>query len=150
MLSHPDIVGVHDLLVHDYGPGRRMISLHAEVPADGDFRALHDLIDNIEGDLRRELRCNAVIHMDPVETENEAVITVRRAVAEAVREIDAGCTIHDFRMVTGPTHTNLIFDLVLPFEAVMSDEEARTRAVGLVARLDPTYTAVVTVDRPYV
>lgn len=150
VLSHPDIVGVHDLLVHDYGPGRRMISLHAEVPADGDFRALHDLIDNIEGDLRRKLRCNAVIHMDPVETENEAVITVRCAVAEAVRKIDAGCTIHDFRMVTGPTHTNLIFDLVLPFEAAMSDEEARTRAVGLVARLDPTYTAVVTVDRPYV
>ena len=141
--------GIHDLIVHDYGPGRVMISLHAEVPAHGDIMALHDEIDNIEQRLRRELGCAATIHMDPIVTDDKLTAETRERVAQLVRGIDEHITIHDFRMVTGPTHTNVIFDAVVPFKFRLSDHEVEQEIRAAVKRLDSSYFAVVQIDRDY-
>ncbi|MDO4291611.1 MAG: cation diffusion facilitator family transporter [Eubacteriales bacterium] len=147
VLSHPQVLGLHDLLVHDYGPGRMMISLHAEVPANGNFVELHDLIDNIEKQLQRELSCSAVIHMDPVVTDDPQVLELKKQVTSLVRELDPSITLHDFRAVKGPTHTNVIFDVVVPFRFKMSDSQIREYLTGRIRRLNPTYCAVVTIDK---
>ena len=143
------VCGIHDLVVHDYGPGRVMISLHAEVPAHGDIMALHDEIDNIEQRLRRELGCAATIHMDPIVTDDKLTAETRERVAQLVRGIDEHITIHDFRMVTGPTHTNVIFDAVVPFKFRLSDHEVEQEIQAAVKRLDSSYFAVVQIDRDY-
>lgn len=149
--SYDIITGMHDLVVHDYGAGRRMISLHAEVPADGDIMATHDAIDLIERRLARELNCHAVIHMDPIATDDALISATRNAVINAIHhDMDARITIHDFRMVTGPTHTNVIFDAVLPQESNISDEAARAQIAQIVEGIDPTYNAVINIDVPYV
>ena len=151
VLACPMVTGVHDLVIHDYGAGRRMISLHAEVPADGNIIAIHDAIDLIEQQLAKELNCHAVIHMDPLETNDWMVNSTKDCIAQALREkMDKLITIHDFRMVTGPTHTNVIFDLLLPYEVKMDPENARMRAAEIVKELDPTYNAVITVDNSYI
>lgn len=111
------MLGVHDLVVHDYGPGRLMITLHAEVPAHGDIMAMHDVIDNIEKELMEKLHCHAVIHMDPVDTDDASIARLREQVAELVKQVEPSLTIHDFRVVRGTTHDNLIFDAVLPFSS---------------------------------
>lgn len=150
VLSHPEVQNVHDLIVHDYGPGRVMISLHAEVPADGDLLQLHDVIDNIEHELQKELGCVAVIHMDPIVTHDEHTTRLRMAVAEQVQTIDPRLSIHDFRIVPGPSHTNLIFDVVVPYDVKIPHEEVRRRVGELVRGLDENYFAVVQIDNSYV
>ncbi len=125
VLAYPSVVGIHDMIVHDYGPGRRMISLHAEVPAHGDILRIHDEIDNAERELAEKLGCHAVIHMDPIENDNPECVRLRSEVSALVKQIDERLTIHDFRMVTGPTHTNLIFDLVLPHHYPTGEKELR-------------------------
>lgn len=149
--SCPVVTGMHDLVIHDYGAGRRMISLHAEVPANGDILATHDAIDLVERRLHDELNCHAVIHMDPVETDNAAVNAVRQRVLEALHaQMDSAVSIHDFRMVTGPTHTNLIFDLLLPMDSPLTEEAAKKQAEAIVSALDPHYNAILTIDKGYV
>lgn len=149
--SCPVVTGMYDLVIHDYGAGRRMISLHAEVPANGDILATHDAIDLVERRLHDELNCHAVIHMDPVETDNAAVNAVRQRVLEALHaQMDSAVSIHDFRMVTGPTHTNLIFDLLLPMDSPLTEEAAKKQAEAIVSALDPHYTAILTIDKGYV
>ena len=148
--AHSAVQGVHDLVVHDYGPGRCMISLHAEVPAHGDIMELHDVIDNIEKELAEKLHCQAVIHMDPIVTDDAEVDALRRRVAEAVKQVDPRMTIHDFRMVRGTTHSNLIFDAVLPFSAEKTPEQAAQEIRRLVREMDSSYFAAVTVERSYV
>ena len=150
VLSYPDVLGIHDLLGHDYGPGRRMVSLHAEVDAGGDILFLHDEIDNIERHLQSELHCQAVIHMDPVVTDDKEVFDVKQSVTKLVHAIDPAITLHDFRMVTGPTHTNVIFDVVVPFSYPLSDEALVQAIREKVQTLDGNYFAVVTVDKSYV
>ena len=150
VLSYPEVQNVHDLVVHDYGPGRVMISLHAEVPADGDLLQLHDVIDNIEHRLQKELGCVAVIHMDPIVTNDAHTTALRQAVAEQVQTIDPRLTIHDFRIVPGPSHTNLIFDVVVPYDVKLSGEQVRRRIGELVAQMDGNYFAVVQIDSSYV
>lgn len=151
VMAHEGICGIHDLVVHDYGPGRKMISLHAEVPGDGDIFELHDLIDCIERELKQKLYCETVIHMDPIETDNEEVKRIRAIVAEQIKDIHKDITIHDFRMVTGPTHTNLIFDAVKPYDMKMSDEELRKSIEVLVEEIEgEQYFAVVEIDQSYV
>ncbi len=150
VMSHSDIVGIHDLVVHDYGPGRRMISLHTEVPASGNILELHDTIDNIERELREKMGCEAVIHMDPVETDNEQVKEMKQKVAELMKEIGDDVSIHDFRMVAGPTHTNLIFDIVVPFADKKSEAEVKEEVDRLIATLGKQYFAIVDVDKAYV
>ena len=119
--AHPEVVGIHDLAVHDYGPGRVMVSLHAEVSGDGNIFDLHDAIDTAETELKEQLGCIATIHMDPIEADNTEVSQMRAAVAEKLKELDDVISIHDFRMVPGPTHTNLIFDAVVPANYEKSD-----------------------------
>ena len=150
VMANKSICGIHDLVVHDYGPGRVMISLHAEVPAHGDILALHDEIDNVEKELHDKLGCEAVIHMDPIVTNDEAVNAAHEKIAALVRSIDENISIHDFRMVTGPTHTNVIFDAVVPYSCKMSDREAEEKIKQAVHGLDPRYFAVVQIDKSYV
>ena len=149
VLQHPPIQSIHDLVVHDYGPGRMMISLHAEVPADGDLLAMHDTIDLVEQKLRDQFRCDAVIHMDPIVTDDQEVLRMRNKMHQLVQVIDRRITVHDFRMVTGPTHTNLIFDVAAPFDVKLEDDEIRRQVEEIVSLLDGNYNAVVTVDRIY-
>ena len=148
--SHPHVCGIHDLVVHDYGPGRLMISLHAEVPANMDILEIHDSIDNAEKQLRDELHCDAVIHMDPIETDDVITGETREQIAALVKQIDERVTIHDFRMVTGATHTNVIFDAVIPFDVKIDDKEAAKRIGELVHSLDTHYFAVVNIDKSFV
>ena len=150
VISHPPICGIHDLVVHDYGPGRVMISLHAEVPAGGDMLELHDVIDNAESALRRELNCEAVIHMDPIVTDDGITSELRAKVSKLVKTIDERITIHDFRIVPGNTHTNLIFDAVVPFDIGISAQEVSERISRLVSEMDSNYFAVVLVEHSYV
>ena len=148
--EYKEVIGVHDLIVHEYGAGNLMVSLHAEVPSDGDMNELHDVIDTIEQRLKTELHCHAVIHMDPLDTNDSLVGETRGKVQEAVRAaLDAPVSIHDFRMVTGPTHTNVIFDAVIPNELSISDEQARKEIVQAISKLPGHYNAVVTIDKPY-
>lgn len=149
VMSHEGIIGVHDLIVHDYGPGRRMISLHAEIPADSDILTMHDLIDNIEHDLRNDLQCDAVIHMDPICTNDEETIRMKEIVKGIVEEIDSKLSLHDFRIVKGPTHTNVIFDLVIPYNFEYSDTQTVTMIQYKIQEYDETYFAVIDVDRNY-
>lgn len=149
VLSHKEIIGVHDLLVHDYGPGRMMISLHAEVPADQDVLTLHDEIDNIERELSDTLNCNTVIHMDPVVTDDGITDAVREKVTVLVHCIDDDIDIHDFRLVSGPTHTNIIFDAVVPYHFRISDRDVERKIKDAVRTLDGNYYAIVRVEKSY-
>ena len=149
VMAHSTILGIHDLIVHDYGPGRVMISLHAEVPANEDVLALHDEIDNVEKELREKLGCDAVIHMDPVVTDDGVTEETRRRVQTLIHCIDDAIDIHDFRMVAGPTHTNLIFDAVVPFGFRLTDQEVEQKIRSAVRALDGNYYAVVNVERSY-
>lgn len=150
VLSHEKIVGIHDMIVHDYGPGRVMISLHAEVPGDEDIFKLHEIIDHIEMELERKLQCNCVIHMDPIESKNEVVNAMRHGVAKIVRSIDEELTIHDFRMVTGEFRTNLIFDVVLPQEFDMTEDELRKEVQERVLEKYPNHYSVIKIEKAYI
>lgn len=150
VMSSEAVCGIHDLIVHDYGPGRLIVSLHAEVDGSGDIYELHDAIDNLERDLKNELGCLAVVHMDPVDLRDEVAAAAREAVAEMVRSIDERITIHDFRMVPGKTHTNYIFDAVLPMDYDMSDDEAEKMIEAAVSEHFPNCYGVVDIDRSYV
>lgn len=150
VLSHPEVMNVHDLIVHDYGPGRLMVSLHAEVPGDGDIYALHDAIDTIEYELKSKLGCAAVIHMDPISPDGTKTAHMRNELAEAVKAIDPRLSIHDFRIVDGPTHTNVIFDAVLPNESALTEDEAKSALETLVHSLWQNSHPKVHIDRPFV
>ena len=148
--AHPEVVGIHDLAVHDYGPGRVMVSLHAEVSGDGNIFDLHDAIDTAETELKEQLGCIATIHMDPIEADNTEVSQMRAAVAEKLKELDDVISIHDFRMVPGPTHTNLIFDAVVPADYKKSDEELAASIRQHIHQTWPDRYAVVNIDHSYI
>ncbi len=150
VMSYDGIIGIHDLVVHDYGPGRRMLSLHAEVPASGSIVEIHDVIDRMERRLGEEMDCEAVIHMDPVDVDDARTVAMKQVVADLVGGIEDGMTIHDFRMVSGPTHTNLIFDAVLPAECKRAEKEIEEEIVRRVEALPGNYYAVVHIDRAYI
>lgn len=145
--STPDALGIHDLTVHNYGPGHVIAALHVEVDGKVDIFESHDMIDNIERTLRREYGIEATIHMDPIVTDNALINALRPQVEAAVREIDDRLRIHDFRFVTGSTHSNLIFDVAAPFELALSDDEINRAIADRISRLDPSYFTVVTIDR---
>lgn len=150
VMSHPEVLNVHDLIVHDYGPGRLMISLHAEVPGDGDIYALHDAIDTAEYELQQKLGCSAVIHMDPVSPDGTKTAHMREELAEAAKAIDPRLSIHDFRIVDGPTHTNVIFDAVLPNDSPVTEDEAKAQLEAIVHSLWQNSHPKVHIDRPFV
>jgi cation diffusion facilitator family transporter len=144
------ICGIHDLVVHDYGPGRIMISLHVEVPADGDILKIHDVIDNTEEELRKELGCEAVIHMDPIVTNDPQIAKLKQQMKSILAEIDEELNLHDFRVVKGITHTNIIFDIVVSYGYHLSDEEIMELVISKAKeRLGTTYILVIKVDKAY-
>lgn len=150
VMSHPEVLNVHDLIVHDYGPGRVMVSLHAEVPGDGDIYALHDAIDTAEYELQEKLGCSAVIHLDPVSPDGTKTAHMRDELAEAAKAVDPRLSIHDFRIVDGPTHTNVIFDAVLPNDSPVTEDEAKAQLEIIVHSLWENSHPKVHIDRPFV
>ncbi|MBE6533809.1 MAG: cation transporter [Ruminococcaceae bacterium] len=145
--EYDQILGIHDMVVHNYGPGNTICSFHAEVDGKVDVFATHDCIDNVERRLYNDLGIRATIHMDPIVTDDEKVTVLRVSVAAAVKRIDERLTIHDFRYVEGITHSNLIFDVTVPFEIKESNERIKELISNQVAEMDPNYFAVITVDR---
>lgn len=146
-LADERILGIHDLIVHSYGAGATIASFHAEVDGKGDFFEAHDLIDNIEKQLFSEHNIACTIHMDPIVTDNEEINALRMQVEGIVKGISASLRIHDFRCVTGPTHTNLIFDIEIPFEDKRTNKEILNLVEEKIKNIDETYFAVISVDR---
>ena len=146
-MAHPEILGIHDLIVHDYGPGRRIISFHAEVPSNRDILETHDVIDHLEMELRERFQCDVTVHMDPIVIDNAVINALRSQVTKVVKGIDPHLTIHDFRMVDGPTHANLIFDVMAPYQFRMSDSELIETVQQKIKALDPRYFAAVQIDK---
>ena len=150
VMQHEEVLGIHDMAVHDYGPGRVMVSLHAEVSGDGNIYELHDLIDRIERELKEKLHCETVIHMDPIDVGNVKTVEMKEEMAKLVKAIDERLTIHDFRMVTGTTHHNMIFDVVIPADFKLSQEELKDIIQKKVWEKWPDYYVVIDVDTAYV
>ena len=147
-LAPPEILGLHDLIVHDYGPGRLFASLHAEVDKDDDISAIHDIIDTVERQIYHELGCEICIHMDPIAVGDKKTAECRIMAANLLAEIDPKLTMHDFRITSGPDHTNLIFDVVRPLDCKYTSEELQQRIQTAVSALPGRYFAVITVDTP--
>ena len=143
----PDALGIHDMVVHSYGPGQTIVTLHIEVDGDKSVFDSHDMIDMIERKLNTELGIQSNIHMDPIVTNDEEVSSMREVVRGLVKEIDERLDIHDFRFVRGVTHTNLIFDISAPFELKMSDNDLKKEIEGKIQAHNPEYFTVTTVDR---
>ena len=148
-MSYDGVIGIHDMIVHNYGPGRVIISLHAEVPADGDILNIHDMIDMIEHKLHDTLHCSAVIHMDPICVDDEETLSLKEKVGEYINEIDSSITMHDFRIVKGPTHTNVIFDIVVPYDFSTTDEQLVKIISDRIKQENPNHYAVIEVDKQY-
>ena len=148
--SHDLILGIHDMMIHDYGPGRVVVSLHAEVPSDGDILEMHDLIDHIEHDLSEMCNCEAVIHMDPISVNDPETAELKEKIRSIITSIDENLQFHDFRIVKGPTHTNLLFDVLVPYKFPIKDSELIVMIDRKVKELNPTYFIVVKVDHTYI
>lgn len=147
--KEPSILGIHDLMVHNYGPGKIFASIHVEVDADGDLMKSHDMIDNIERIVKESLRIEFVIHMDPVKTNDPLIHRMKAVISEAFAPLDGVENIHDFRIVPGPTHTNIIFDVVLSMECRYTEKEIQKIADDTVKAIDDNYFVVITFDRAY-
>ena len=150
ILSYPGVLGTHDLMVHDYGPGRQFASAHVEMAAEADPLESHDLIDNIEQDFKMEDGLIVTLHYDPIVTDDPEVRDMRHWISHAVEEIDPRITVHDLRCAPGPTHTNVIFDCVRPAGSALSADELRERVARLVQEHYPRTIAKITVDESYV
>lgn len=147
--KEPGILGIHDLMVHNYGPGKIFASIHAEVDADGDLMKSHDMIDNIERIVKESLRIEFVIHMDPVRTNDPLIQKMKTVISKAFAPLDGVENIHDFRIVAGPTHTNIIFDVVLSMDCNCTEQEIQQIANETVKAIDDNYFVVITFDRAY-
>lgn len=150
VLSRPEIIGIHDLVVHDYGPGHRMVSLHGEVDGSQDIFELHDAIDGVEMELQERLGCQAVIHMDPVNLKDPEMKEKKAMVEQIVKAVDSRLTIHDFRLVHGGGVTKLLFDVVMPFEMKMGEEELKKQVQDQVCETMPCCCAIIQIDHSYV
>lgn len=150
VLSYEGIIGLHDLAVHSYGAGNTFASVHCEVPAKQDIMVSHDIIDNIERDFKNDLNIELVIHMDPIDTDDEKTNALRARLEDIVLNISPQLGLHDFRVVWGVTHSNLIFDVEAPFGFEISDEDLVKDISKKVKELDQTYNTVITIDHDYV
>jgi len=144
--QHHDVLGVHDLIVHNYGPGKMMATLHCEVDSTSNINQVHDSIDNIEHEIYEKLKIITTIHMDPIETNNEELTTYRELINSIIKEIDPDLSIHDFRMVVGVTHTNLIFDIVLSFKFYNRSDELHKIIDDKLHESHPELMTVITFD----
>lgn len=147
--SHPEILGIHDLVIHNYGMGKRIGSCHVEVSSHSDFVAIHDLVDNIEHQIQNQLQINMTIHMDPMELDNEQINACRSMLLHILHQLDPHLHMHDFRMVAGETHTNLIFDLVVPFDCVYKNDQLKEMIESALAAQPIQYYTIITFDREY-
>ena len=150
LMSYPMICGFHDLVLHSYGPNRYFASVHAEVPEDANLLHCHDIIDSIEKDFQQELGINLVIHLDPIVTDDALTNALKEQITEIVCGIDASLSIHDFRLISGPTHSNLVFDVTVPVSFPIKAKELAHRIDTQVKALNPTYYTVITIDTNYV
>lgn len=148
-LSHPGIKGVHDLLVHSYGPNKSFISFHAEIDSKTPMMEAHDMIDNLEEDIRKKFSCEVSIHMDPILIGDEATDQAKAKCVAILKALDEKITIHDFRLVSGPTHMNLIFDILVPFESDVTLEKAIEALKKGFENNVPKANFVVRLDRPF-
>jgi len=149
VLSHPQVVGMHDLIIHDYGPGRRLCSFHAEVPQDADILEAHDAIDHIERELKAKHHIETVIHTDPV-VNDERTNALREQVEAAAKALDPALSIHDLRITAGPYHTNVLFDVMVPYGFRLTDAQVTRELRQAVEALSEKYSAVIQVDHSYV
>ena len=149
VLAHEPINGIHDLLIHDYGPGRLIISLHAEVPGDHNIYELHEVIDDAEVELAEKLSCLAVIHMDPVDLKNERLQHLKSEIIAETQKIHPSLSVHDVRIVPGVTHTNLIFDVVKPYGCNTEDDEIKHILSENIKKQEPDINCVITVEPPF-
>ena len=149
IMATEGVLGTHDLMVHDYGPQNQFASVHVEVAAEGDVIEMHDLIDNIERSFLEEYGLHMVIHMDPIVTSDEKISAIRHKLSDAVMAIDKSLSIHDLRAVVGPTHTNLVFDCVVPPEFKMSNKELREKISAAAKSIDKNYNCVVTIESSF-
>ena len=147
---HSEVLDIHDLMLHDYGPGRRFVSLHAEVDGSSEMFAVHDAIDAAEMEIMEKFNILATIHMDPIESDSSEVMQLKNAVQEKLSESYPDISIHDFRMVPGPTHTKLIFDAAVPAELKISDEKLAAQIRGIISENWEKHYAVVNIDRNYI
>ncbi len=148
-MSYDEVLGFHDLMVHDYGPGRQFASIHVELPAEMDSLVAHDIIDNIESDFLTSDHIQVVVHYDPIVTSDERVAKLRTYIAQKVREYDSGLSIHDLRIVPGVSHTNVIFDLVLPADYKEDKEELLRYVRTETKKLDENYQCVIKLEQSY-
>ena len=147
--KEPGVLGIHDLMVHNYGPGKIFASMHIEVDADGDLMESHDMIDNIEKRIKDELHVEFVVHMDPVKTDDPLITKMKKIIADALLPLDGVDNIHDFRIVPGPTHTNIIFDVVLAADCSLSEKEITGIAAEAARSVDNDFYVVITSDHAY-
>ncbi|MEG2597438.1 MAG: cation diffusion facilitator family transporter, partial [Oscillospiraceae bacterium] len=147
--AYDGVLGVHDLMVHDYGPGRCFASVHVEMDAKNNILVSHDLTDVIERDFLED-GIHLVIHMDPIITDDEEINEMKKLIAKDLSSLELGITMHDFRVVKGYTHTNLIFDIVVPFTCKKSDDELKSEIQAIASEIDEKYFTVINVDRNYV
>ena len=147
VFSYPEALGIHDMLVHSYGPGHTIVSLHVEVDGARDFFEIHDVIDNIERRLSEELAIQCTIHADPIVVGDPEVDRLRAETAAIAVAIHPEIRVHDFRFVRGVTHSNLIFDIAVPFECSESDDSLRAAITAEIQKKNPHYLTVITVDR---
>lgn len=150
VLEHKPISGIHDLIVHDYGPGRLMISLHAEVPGNENIFDLHEIIDETEYEISERFGCQVTIHMDPVDVTNPELDTLKAYIKKVAEKIDEKLTFHDLRIVPGQGHTNVIFDIVRPNDCSLSEEDLKLVFRKAIFDYNKVYFAVINIDNPYV
>lgn len=149
--NYKEIVGIHDVMVHDYGPGRKIVSFHAEVPADGNISEVHDVIDNVEQAMYKEFGCITTIHMDPIVVNNQEINNMKKTVERVVKSIDEEYSIHDFRMTNGGKRVNIIFDLVVPYNYKEKDFKRIEKEVkDNIHNLNEKYFAVIKVEHAFV
>ena len=149
VLSHPPITGVHDLILHDYGPGRQFLSLHAEVPMDEDILFVHDVVDNVEIGILEKYGIETVIHMDPINTIDPRLNQIKDIVNSILAQFNEGFRSHDFRIVPGNTHTNVVFDIVIPADSKTDPDSLKLAVAAAVAASDSRYRCVIRIDRDY-
>ncbi len=150
IMSHDIVVGIHDMIIHNYGPTRFMMSVHVEVESNNDIFKIHDTIDIIEREIHRKYGCETVIHMDPIETDNEIIQDAKNKISEILYNIDENLSMHDFRMMSGKTHTNLIFDVVVPYSFNMDSKELISTIQNEVFKIDKSFYVIITIDKKFV
>ena len=147
--SHKGVMGIHDLVVHNYGPRKIFASMHIEVDADTDILESHDMIDNIEKDVSQKLGIHFVVHMDPIKTSDPAIETVRAVIEKTISRLDNVKSIHDLRIVPGPTHTNVLFDVLISHQCSLSQEEIKAAIREDLLKENHNYIAIISFDEAY-